>query len=157
MIATIKALSGKQPKGYFGDTQDPANPKVRDIKEEALRVYRTRVVNPKWLDSISRHGYKGASEMAATVDYLFGFDATANVIDDFMYEQISQSYALDESTQAFYEESNPWALRGISERLLEAAQRGMWEKPNPETLEALRQTLLKSDDMLEGRSEQPPS
>lgn len=156
MIATIKALSGKEPKGYFGDTQDPANPKVRDIKEETLRVYRTRVVNPKWLESISRHGYKGASEMAATVDYLFGFDATANVVSDFMYEQISQAYALDESTQAFYKESNPWALRGISERLLEAAQRGMWEEPNPETLEALRQTLLKSDDMLEGRSEQVP-
>ena len=95
--------------------------------------------------------------MAATVDYLFGFDATANVVNDFMYEQIAQSYALDESTQRFYEESNPWALRGISERLLEAAQRGMWKEINPETLEALRQTLLKADDMLEGRSELPPS
>mmetsp|Transcript_8659 Transcript_8659/g.10105 ORF Transcript_8659/g.10105 Transcript_8659/m.10105 type:complete len:1508 (-) Transcript_8659:226-4749(-) len=155
MIATIKALSGKQPKGYFGDTQDPANPKVRDIKEETLRVYRTRVVNPKWLESISRHGYKGASEMAATVDYLFGFDATANVVSDFMYEQIAQSYALDKGTQDFYEESNPWALAGVSERLLEAAQRGMWAEPNPETLEALRQTLLKADAMLEGRSEGP--
>ncbi len=156
MIATIKALSGKEPKGYFGDTQDPARPKVRDIKEETLRVYRTRVVNPKWLESISRHGYKGASEMAATVDYLFGFDATANVVSDFMYEQIAQTYALNEATQEFYKESNPWALRGVSERLLEAAQRGMWEEPNQETLEALRQTLLKSDDVLEGRTEQAP-
>ena len=156
MIAAIKALSGKEPKGYFGDTQNPATPKVRDIKEETLRVYRTRVVNPKWLESISRHGYKGASEMAATVDYLFGFDATAGVVSDFMYEQVAQSYALDIATQEFYEQSNPWALRGISERLLEAAERGMWEKPNPETLEALRQTLLKTDSMLEGRSEQQP-
>ncbi|OEU10228.1 cobalamin biosynthesis protein [Fragilariopsis cylindrus CCMP1102] len=155
MIATIKALSGKQPKGYFGDSSNPAKPKVRDIKEETMRVYRTRVVNPKWLESISRHGYKGASEMAATVDYLFGFDATADVVSDFMYEQIAQSYALDKSTQDFYEESNPWALAGVSERLLEAAQRGMWAEPNPETLEALRQTLLKADTMLEGRSERP--
>lgn len=153
MIATIKALSGKQPKGYFGDTQNPATPKVRDIKEETLRVYRTRVVNPKWLESISRHGYKGASEMAATVDYLFGFDATANVVSDFMYEQVAQRYALDEATQDFFEKSNPWALRGISERLMEAAQRGMWEEPSVETLEALRQTLLKTDSMLEGRSD----
>ena len=154
MIATIKALSGKQPKGYFGDTQNPATPKVRDIKEEAMRVYRTRVVNPKWLESISKHGYKGASEMAATVDYLFGFDATANVISDFMYEQVAQSYALAKASQDFFEQSNPWALAGISERLLEAAQRGMWEQPNPETLEALRQTLLQTDSMLEGRTEQ---
>ena len=91
--------------------------------------------------------------MAATVDYLFGFDATADVVSDFMYEQVAQSYALDKSTQEFYEQSNPWALRGISERLLEAAQRGMWAEPDPTTLEALKQSLLQSDTMLEGRSE----
>ena len=93
--------------------------------------------------------------MAATLDYLFGFDATSNVISDFMYEQVAQSYALDKSSQDFFEQSNPWALAGISERLLEAAQRGLWEKPNPETLEALKETLLKTDSMLEGRGEQP--
>jgi len=151
MIATIRALSGKQPKAYFGDSSNPDTPKVRDIKEETLRVYRTRVVNPKWLESIQRHGYKGASEMAATVDYMFGYDATANVMSDFMYQQIAQSYALDESTQKFYEECNPWALRGISERLLEAAERDLWENPDPATIEALRQTLVKTDSMLEGR------
>ena len=91
--------------------------------------------------------------MAATVDYLFGFDATANVVSDFMYEEVAQQYALDKATQEFYERSNPWALKGISERLLEAAQRGMWAEPDPDTLEALRQTLLKSDAELEGRSE----
>ncbi len=153
LIATIKALSGKDPKGYFGDSQNPAAPKCRDIKEETLRVYRTRVVNPKWLESIKQHGYKGASEMAATVDYLFGFDATANVVSDFMYEEVAQQYALDKATQEFYKASNPWAQKGISERLLEAAQRGMWVEPDPETLEALRQTLLQCDAELEGRSE----
>lgn len=153
MIAAIRALSGQQPKHYFGDTQNPAAPKVRDLKEEALRVYRTRVVNPKWLESIQRHGYKGALEMAATVDYLFGYDATANVVSDFMYEQVAQDYALNETTQAFFERSNPWALRAISERLLEAAQRGMWAQPKPNTLEGLRQTLLRTDAMLEGRGD----
>ena len=82
--------------------------------------------------------------MAATVDYLFGFDATADVISDFMYENVAHAYALDKSTQEFYKQSNPWALRGISERLLEAAQRGMWAKPDPNTLNALKQTLLNS-------------
>jgi len=153
MIATIRALSGEQPKHYFGDTQDPSTPKVRDLKEEALRVYRTRVVNPKWIASITRHGYKGALEMAATVDYLFGYDATAGVVTDFMYEGVAQDYALDADIQAFFEQSNPWALRAISERLLEAAQRGMWAEPNPETLEALRNTLLQADAMLEGRND----
>ena len=91
--------------------------------------------------------------MAATVDYLFGFDATADVVSDFMYENVSQIYALDKSTQEFYQQSNPWALRGISERLLEAAQRGMWAEPDPNTLNALKQTLLESHAMLEGHSE----
>ncbi|MEM6527911.1 MAG: cobaltochelatase subunit CobN, partial [Chloroflexota bacterium] len=150
MIATIRALSGKQPRHYFGDSSNPANPRVRDLKEESLRVFRSRVVNPKWIESIQRHGYKGALELAATVDYLFGYDATASVVSDFMYEDVAQQYALDADMQQFFQQSNPWALRAISERLLEAAQRGMWENPDPETLEALKQTYLRSETLLEG-------
>lgn len=153
MIATIRALTGRQPSHYFGDTHDPARPAVRDLKQEVLRVFRTRVANPKWLESITRHGYKGALEMAATVDYLFGYDATARIADDWMYEQIAQAYALDPARQEFFARSNPWALHDIAERLLEAAQRGLWERPRPETLSALRETLLQSETVLEGRGE----
>jgi cobaltochelatase CobN len=153
MIATIRALTGRQPRHYFGDTHDPARPAVRDLKQEALRVFRTRVANPKWLESITRHGYKGGLEMAATVDYLFGYDATAGVAEDWMYETMSEAYALDPAMQEFFAGSNPWALHAIAERLLEAAQRGMWEQPRPETIRALRETLLHSEAMLEGRGE----
>ena len=118
MIATIRALTGKKPRHYFGDTHDPARPTVRDLKEEVLRVYRTRVVNPKWLESITRHGYKGGLELAATVDYLFGYDATAKVVDDWMYEQVAQTYALDPAMRDFFARSNPWAWQAITERLL---------------------------------------
>jgi cobaltochelatase CobN len=151
MIAAIRALTGRQPRHYFGDTHDPARPAVRDLKQEALRVFRTRVVNPKWLEGITRHGYKGGLEMVATVDYLFGYDATAGVAEDWMYEQVAQSYALDPAMREFLARSNPWALHALTERLLEAAQRGMWAEPNAETLAALRETLLKSDEMLEAR------
>ena len=82
-----------------------------------------------------RHGYKGAFEMAATVDYLFGYDATAGVVADWMYEQLTQSYVLDPENRKFMDESNPWALHGIAERLLEAADRGMWAQPEPATLD----------------------
>jgi cobaltochelatase CobN len=116
-------------------------------------VFRTRVVNPKWLEGITRHGYKGGLELSATVDYLFGYDATADVVDDWMYEQVAQTYALDPTLQAFLERSNPWALHAISERLLEAAQRGMWAEPQPETLDALRETLRASEALLEARGE----
>ncbi len=153
MIATIRALTGKQPRSYFGDTHDPARPAVRDLKQEALRVFRSRVANPKWLASITRHGYKGGLELAATVDYLFGYDATAGVAEDWMYEQLAQAYALDDGMQEFFARSNPWALHAIAERLLEAAQRGMWERPEQETLTALRETLLSSEALLEERSE----
>jgi cobaltochelatase CobN len=153
MIATIRALTGRQPGAYFGDTHDPARPAVRDLKQEALRVFRTRVANPKWLEGITRHGYKGALEMAATVDYLFGYDVTAGVAEDWMYEQLAQTYALDPAMQEFFARSNPWALHAIAERLLESAQRGLWEQPSPETLAALRDTLLQSETHLEARSE----
>ncbi len=149
LIATIRALSGKQPKHYFGDTQDPDRPRVRDLQEEVYRVFRTRVVNPKWLESITRHGYKGGLELVATMDYLFGFDATANVVDDWMYERVAQAYALDPQMQEFFRQSNPWALRAIAERLLEAAQRGLWQDPAPEILDALREAYLQAETWLE--------
>jgi len=153
MIATIRALTGRQPRHYFGDTHDPARPAVRDLKQEVLRVFRTRVANPKWLEGITRHGYKGGLEMAATVDYLFGYDATAGVAEDWMYEELARAYVLDKGMQEFFARSNPWALHAIAERLLEAAQRGLWEEPCPETTAALRDTLLQSEALLEGRGE----
>jgi cobaltochelatase CobN len=157
MIATIRALTGRQPRHYFGDTHDPSRPAVRDLKQEVLRVFRTRVVNPKWLESIVRHGYKGGLELTATVDYLFGYDATANVVDDWMYEQVVECYVFDHGIQDFLSQSNPWALHAIAERLLEAAQRGLWAQPAPETLEALRKACLASESMLEDRREAVPA
>jgi cobaltochelatase CobN len=56
MVASIRALTGNQPKAYFGDSSRPDAAQVRDLREEALRVYRSRVINPKWIESIKRHG-----------------------------------------------------------------------------------------------------
>jgi cobaltochelatase CobN len=155
MIATIRALSGQQPRHYFGDSHDPSRAQVRDLKEETLRVFRSRVVNPKWLASIQRHGYKGGLELTATVDYLFGYDATAQVMDDWMYEDVAQSYAFDPAMQEFLRDANPWAQNAITERLLEAASRGMWAEPRPETLDRLRELYLRSEELLEERGETP--
>src|SRR4029079_8262778 len=101
MIASIRSLSGRQPKAYVGDSARPEAARVRDLREEALRVYRSRVVNPKWLAAIQRHGYKGGLELAATVDYIFGFDATAHVAPDFVYAGLAEHYALSPERQAF--------------------------------------------------------
>ena len=156
MIATVRALAGENPRQFFGDSSDPSLLRTRDLKEEARRVFRSRVVNPKWMDSMKRHGYKGAFELAATVDYIFGYDATAQIIDDWMYQEVTERYALDPEMQQFFEQSNPWALRSIAERLMEAADRQMWEEPPEEMLNELRRVYLRTEALLEERQEATP-
>ena len=150
MVATVRALTGKDPAAYIGDNTRPDAVRTRTLSEETNRVFRARVVNPRWITAMRRHGYKGAFEMAATVDYLFGYDATAHVMADWMYERLSSEYVLDDENRKFMAESNPWALHGMAERLLEAAGRGMWAEPEQATLDGLRQVLLETEGDLEG-------
>ncbi len=150
MIATVRALTGQAPAAYIGDNTRPDAVRTRTLSEETARVFRARVVNPRWITAMRRHGYKGAFEMAATVDYLFGYDATAAVMADWMYERLTEEYVLDGENRKFMAESNPWALHGMAERLLEAADRGMWEQPEAATLDGLRRVLLETEGDLEG-------
>jgi len=151
MIATVRALTGRAPRAYIGDSTRPDTIRTRSLQEETARVFRARVVNPRWVEAMKRHGYKGAFELAATVDYLFGYDATAGVVEDWMYEKLSDTYVRDEQTREFFDRSNPWALHGIAERLLEAAERKLWDAPSPETLAMLRQVYLETEGDLEDR------
>src|SRR5262249_46299645 len=101
-----------------------------------------------------RHGYKGAFELAATVDYLFGYDATAQVIEDWMYQRVAEAYVFDEALQRFLQEKNPWALRAIIERLLEAVERGLWAETESDTEERLKPIYLQLEAQLEERGAQ---
>jgi cobaltochelatase CobN len=150
MVATVRALTGAAPKAWFGDSADPARPRVRSLAEEAARVVRSRVVNPKWITAMQRHGYKGGFELAATVDYLFGYDATTHVVEDWMYERVTDAYVADPEVRKFFERSNPWALRAIAERLLEAHERGLWDA-SAGALDTLRSTLLEAEGWEEAR------
>ena len=149
MVATVRHLTGAAPRAYVGDSTRPEQVRTRSLHEESARVFRSRVVNPRWVQAMRRHGYKGAFELAATVDYLFGWDATTGVVADWMYERLTAAYVLDPETREFLEQSNPWALRGITERLLEAVDRGLWEAPEDATLQALRQAYLQVEGQLE--------
>src|SRR5262249_3128712 len=142
--------TGAAPAAYRGDTSRPDAVRARTLREEACRVFRSRVVNPRWLAGVMRHGYKGAVEMAATVDYLFGYDATTEVLDDWMYEQLAAAYLFDERVHEFLRRANPWAERAMVERLLEAAERGLWENPDAETLSRLRGLHGENEAWLEG-------
>jgi cobaltochelatase CobN len=149
MVAAVRALSGRDPKAWIGDSADPARVRALSLAEEARRVFRARVANPRWIGAMTRHGYKGAFELAATVDYLFGYDATTGVVDDWMYEAISDKYVRDPDVGRFLRKSNPWALHAMAERLLEAAERGLWAEPDPGTVEALQEQLLDVEAQLE--------
>jgi cobaltochelatase CobN len=153
MVATVRALrGGRAPQAFFGDSADPERPRVRTLAEEARRVVRSRVLNPRWISAMMRHGYKGAFEMAATVDYLYGYDATARIGEDWMYEQVTRAYVADPEVRKFFAASNPWALKGIAERLLEAAARGLWQATD-DALATLQEALLDA----EGWAEERPS
>ena len=151
LTAAVKSISGKQPDIYFGDNSRPDQPKVRQLSEEISRVYRARVVNPKWIAGAMRHGYKGAFEMAATIDYLFAYDATTNCVQDFMYQGVAETYLFDPSVQEFIQENNPWALRDMSERLLEAHQRGLWKDASQKTLDRLQNLSLEAEGIIENQ------
>ncbi|MEH2052809.1 cobaltochelatase subunit CobN [Nostoc sp.] len=152
LTAAVRSLQGKNPQTYFGDNSIPAQPRVRQLKEEIARVYRSRVVNPKWIAGVMRHGYKGAFEMAATVDYLFAYDATAKCVEDYMYQGIVDAYLLDPVVVEFIQQKNPYALRDIAEKLLEAHQRNLWEDVNIGTLEALRNLVHQAEAVIEEKS-----
>ncbi|PZV19493.1 MAG: cobaltochelatase subunit CobN [Pseudanabaena sp.] len=151
MTAAIASVSGNAPEVYFGDNSRMAQPKVRKLSEEIARVYRSRVVNPKWIAGAMRHGYKGAFEMSATLDYLFAYDATTNCVSDFMYEGIAEAYIFNPEVQNFIKSSNPWALRDMSERLLEANQRGMWQDVTANMLDRLKAIANDAEGAIESQ------
>ena len=151
MVATVRSLTGVDPKAYVGDSTTPDAIRTRTLTEETARVFRSRVINPRWIAGMRKHGYKGAFELAATVDYLFGFDATTGVVPDWMYATLAETYVLDKENQDFLRHANPWALHAMVEKLSEAADRGLWEKPDPELMDRLQQVYLDVEGDLEDR------
>jgi cobaltochelatase CobN len=141
MTAAVRVISGSNPQVYHNDHARPESPRIRTLEEEIARVIRARVINPKWIAGVMRHGYKGAFEMAATVDYVFAFQATARCVKDHHFDAICDSYLGDESVRAFLEDSNPAALRDMAERLREALERGLWQ-PRRNDMREVIETVL---------------
>jgi cobaltochelatase CobN len=148
MISAVK-LAGGKADSYSTSAADAEHVKTRTIHEDTSRIMRMRIENPKWIEGLKEHGYRGATEFAQMVDIVFGWDATSGVVDDWMYESIAKTYLLDDELREWIRSVNPWALHAMSERLLEAAQRGMWNA-GEETLEALRSIYLEMDGAMEG-------
>ncbi|MEE9375102.1 MAG: cobaltochelatase subunit CobN [Rhizobiaceae bacterium] len=126
MSAAVEHVSGARPTIYHNDHSRPERPVIRTLEEEIGRVVRTRVVNPKWIAGVMRHGYKGAFEIAATVDYLFAFSATTGAVRDHHFDAVYQAFVGDDVVREFMETKNPAALMEMADRLLEAQERGLW-------------------------------
>ncbi|HSH37799.1 MAG TPA: cobaltochelatase subunit CobN, partial [Chthoniobacterales bacterium] len=147
--AAVQALGGTAPATYHGDSSRPEQPKVRTLREELVRVIRSRVLNPRWIEAMRRHGYKGAFEMGATVDYLFGYSATTQLVEDHHFEEVARALLLHPDQRAFFERHNPAAMLEATERLLEARARGLWRSPPPDTITELEELLLETQGQLE--------
>ena len=148
MYAAVKTVSGNEPKVYWGDTSDPQRPRTTDMKDEMERVVRTKLLNPEWIEGMKQHGYKGAGDIAKRVGRVYGWDASAEVVGDWIFDDITTTFVLDEENRKFFEENNPWALEEMSRRLLEAEKRGVW-KARPEVLSRLQEHYLEIEGWME--------
>ncbi len=152
LIAAVTAKSGKKPYTLVGNTADTNIPETMTLDQETARVMRSRILNPKWLEGLKEHGYKGAQEISKVMDILFGWDATADNVENWMYEDFANTFLFDEDTLNWIRSVNKNAAYQISERLLEANQRKIWAA-KPESLEKLKRIFLDMEADLESYGE----
>ena len=150
-ISAVTEIAGEEPASYVGDSSDPDNVDVYTNEEKVRKAMRARVLNPSWLDSMEEHDYKGAGDLSTTVDVVLGWDATTGVVSDTLWTDVAEKYALDEDRQAWLRDVNPWALESITDTLLEAIDRGLWDASDG-MADDLRDINLQVDGDIEARA-----
>jgi cobaltochelatase CobN len=150
LAAAVESVSGRSPALWFGDHSRAQRPRVHRLEREFDKVLRSRVLNPRWIEAMQQHGYKGGFEMAASLDYLFAYDASTDRVPDWSYGAITEQWLGDAAVLNFLRQANPWALRDMAERLLEAHHRGLWQSAQKNQLEHLRQLVLEAEALVEG-------
>jgi cobaltochelatase CobN len=150
-VTAVAETAGEEPASYVGDSSDPDDIDVYTNEEKVRKAMRARVLNPEWLDSMEEHDYKGAGDLSTTVDVALGWDATTGVVSDTLWDDVAQKYALDEDRREWMRDVNPWALASITDTLLEAADRGLWDADD-ETADRLRDVNLRVDGDIEARA-----
>ncbi len=143
-----ETLSGHKISTYYGDTRDTEKVDIRSLADEIRRVVRSKLLNPKWIEGMKRHGYKGAGDISKRIGRVYGWEATTREVDDWIFDDIAKSFVLDAEMRRFFEENNPWALEEIGRRLLEAHQRGLWDA-DQEVLASLRDAYLEIEGWME--------
>jgi cobaltochelatase CobN len=151
MTVAARSISGKEVKSYYGDTREPEHVEVRDLADEIRRVVRTKLLNPKWIEGMKQHGYKGAGDISKRVGRIYGWEASTQEVDDWIFDEIARTFVLDEEMKKFFEENNPYALEEIARRLLEAYERELWDA-DPEVLQGLKNAYLEIEGWMEERA-----
>lgn len=154
LIAAATTVRGTAPTSLVGDSSDPSRIATRTTTEEARLVLRSRILNPTWIEGLQRHGYKGAGDLSKVLDILIGWDATADVVDDGLWDRVAHRYALDPAMQEWFRQVNPHALHNIVDKLLDAAQRHLWEA-DPDTVSELERTYADIEGTIEEVSDDP--
>lgn len=148
LTAAARSESGRDIRTYYGDTRDPDRPGVTTLAEEINNIIRVKILNPDWIEGMKRHGYKGAGDMAKRITHVYGWEATTGEVADWVFADLAQTYVLDQKLREWFAANNPWALEEINRRLLEAAERGLWEADR-EILEELKETYMEIEGWLE--------
>ncbi len=151
LTVAAKYLSGREVKTYYGDTRNPDFVEVRDLADEIRRVVRTKLLNPKWIEGMKRHGYKGAGDISKRVGRVYGWEATTQAVDDWIFDEIARTFIMNEENREFFRENNPWALEETARRLIEAMERGLWN-PAEDVKDALKFYYLEIEGWLEERT-----
>ena len=149
LAAAVKTVSGRDPTVLFADHSRRERLRIHHLGREIDKVVRSRLLNPKWIEGMKQHGYKGAFEMGASLDYLFAYDATTGTVPDWCYCRIAERWLLAEDVRSFLLERNPWVMRDMAERCLEAATRGLWREPDAALLKGIKRVLLDSEHAVE--------
>lgn len=147
--SAVEAVRGEKPgMSVIGCSADIDDPVLRTVSEECHYVFRSKVLNPRYEQGLRVHGFRGATEILKMFEYIFGWDATSDVIEDWMYDELAEHYVLDEEVNHWITEANPYAMKEMIDVLMEAASRGMWEV-SEEMMERLKDAILRNEEVLE--------
>ena len=152
LVAAVRSCSGKMPKNYVSDSSDKKKIITRTLEDELKRRFRGEAMNPKYIEGMKKHGYKGAVDLAEYLVTSFAWDATSDIMEDWMYDEYTDKYVLDKNMQEWFKEVNPWALSRMVDTLLEAVQRNMWHA-DEKRVEALKNLLLDVEGEMEESSD----
>lgn len=146
--AVIRAAGKEKPRNYMSDTSDPDHTKLTSLENEMAKIVRSRLLNPKWIEGLKQHGFIGANLLEENFNHAFGWDATSDVIENWMYDALADHFLFDEENRKWIEENNPYALNDLINNFMEAYERGMWDA-SEETVRKLKELFLHSEEILE--------